>query len=86
MKDSRNKTTPINVLPLEAEDAKSMLLSRLPDQLGWTVAEVLELLESLQHLPLAIAQAASYIREESVIVARCLELLRFQSVVRTRLL
>jgi hypothetical protein len=53
-----------------------MLLSRLPDQLSWTVAEVLELLESLQHLPLAIAQAASYIREESVTVARHLELLR----------
>jgi tetratricopeptide (TPR) repeat protein len=67
---------PINVLPLEAEDAKSMLLSRLPDQPSWTVAEVLELLESLQHLPLAIAQAASYLREESVTVARYLELLR----------
>jgi hypothetical protein len=67
---------PINVQPLKAEDAKSMLLSRLPDQLSWTVAEVLELLESLQHLPLAIAQAASYIREEGVTVSRYLELLR----------
>ena len=67
---------PINVLPLGAEDAKSMLLSRLPDQPSWTVAEVLELLENLQHLPLAIAQAASYIREESVTITRYLELLR----------
>ena len=66
---------PINVLPLEAEDAKSMLLSRLPDQDG-TTAEVMELLESLQYLPLAITQAASYISEEAVTVSRYLELLR----------
>jgi tetratricopeptide (TPR) repeat protein len=67
---------PITVLPLEAEDAKSMLLSRLPDHRSWTAAELIELLESLQHLPLAIAQAASYINEEDVTVARYLELLR----------
>jgi hypothetical protein len=67
---------PIFILPLEAEDAKSMLLSRLPDHLGWTAAEVFELLESLQHLPLAIAQAASYISEEFVTVTQYLELLR----------
>ena len=67
---------PIDVLPLEAEHAKSMLLSRLPDDLGWTAAEVLELLDSLQHLPLAIMQAASYISEEGVTMARYLELLR----------
>jgi tetratricopeptide (TPR) repeat protein len=67
---------PIFVLPLEAEEAKSMLLSRLPDHLGWTAAEVFELLESLQRLPLAITQAASYISEECVTVARYLELLR----------
>jgi hypothetical protein len=48
---------------LDAEDAKSMLLSRLPGHLGWTAAEGLE---SLQYLPLAIAQAASYISEEGV--------------------
>src|SRR2546421_10088671 len=57
---------PIIVLPLESEDAKSMLLSRLPDGLVWTAADVSELLENLQHLPLAIAQAASYISEEGV--------------------
>jgi hypothetical protein len=53
-----------------------MLLSRLPDNPGWIAAEVSELLESLQNLPLAIAQAASYISEEGVTVARYLELLR----------
>jgi tetratricopeptide (TPR) repeat protein len=53
-----------------------MLLSRLPDHRSWTAAELIELLESLQHLPLAIAQAASYINEEDVTVARYLELLR----------
>ena len=53
-----------------------MLLSRLPDGLVWTAADVSELLENLQHLPLAIAQAASYISEEGVSFARYLELLR----------
>jgi tetratricopeptide (TPR) repeat protein len=68
---------PIVVLPLETEDAKVMLRLRLPDHLAWTTAaEVLELLESLQTLPLAISQAASYISEEELTVARYLELLR----------
>jgi tetratricopeptide (TPR) repeat protein len=67
---------PIVVQPLETEDAKSMLLLRLSDDLAWTAAEVLELLENLQHLPLAIAQAASYISEEGVTVTRYLEILR----------
>jgi tetratricopeptide (TPR) repeat protein len=68
---------PIVVLPLETEDAKAMLRSRLPDHLAWTTAaEVLELLESLQTLPLAISQAASYISEEDITVARYLELIR----------
>ena len=74
---------PIIVLPLETEDAESMLLSRLLGHLDWTEEEeeeekeeVLELLDSLQNLPLAIAQAASYISEECVTISRYLELLR----------
>jgi tetratricopeptide (TPR) repeat protein len=66
---------PIVVLPLESEDAKCMLLSHLPDHTDLITEEVLELLASLQHLPLAIAQAASYIIEEGVTVGRYLELL-----------
>jgi hypothetical protein len=57
-------------------DATSMLRSRLLNQPDWIAAEVAELLESLQNLPLAIAQAASYINEEGVTLARYLELLR----------
>ena len=67
---------PIIVLPLEIADATSMLRSRLPNHLDLSAAEVAELLESLQYLPLAIAQAASYISEEDVTLARYLELLR----------
>src|ERR1700722_368582 len=66
----------IIVLPLEMADATSMLRSRLPNHLDWMTTEVAELLESLQYLPLAIAQAASYISEEGVTIARYLELLR----------
>jgi tetratricopeptide (TPR) repeat protein len=53
-----------------------MLRSRLPDHLDLPTAEVAELLERLQYLPLAITQAASYINEEDVTLARYLELLR----------
>src|SRR5947209_12726905 len=67
---------PIIVQPLEITDAVSMLRSRLPDDLVWIAAEVIELLENLQTLPLAIAQAASYISEENVTIGRYLELLR----------
>jgi tetratricopeptide (TPR) repeat protein len=67
---------PIIVLPLEIADATSMLRSRIPNHLDLSAAEVAELLESLQYLPLAIAQAASYINEEDVTLARYLELLR----------
>jgi tetratricopeptide (TPR) repeat protein len=67
---------PIIVLPLEIADATAMLRSRLPNHLDLSAVEVAELLESLQYLPLAIAQAASYINEEDVTLARYLELLR----------
>ena len=67
---------PIVVLPLEITDATSMLRSRLPNHLDWIASEVSELLENLEYLPLAIAQAASYISEEGVTVKRYLELLR----------
>jgi tetratricopeptide (TPR) repeat protein len=68
---------PIIVLPLGIADATSMLRSRLPNHLDLSAAaEVAELLESLQYLPLAIAQAASYISEEDVTLSRYLELLR----------
>jgi tetratricopeptide (TPR) repeat protein len=67
---------PVIVLPLEIADATSMLRSRLPNHLDLSATEVAELLESLQYLPLAIAQAASYISEEDVTLSRYLELLR----------
>lgn len=70
---------PIVVLPLDIADATSMLRSRIPDHLDLSAAEVAELLERLQYLPLAIAQAASYISEEDVTLARYLELLRSEN-------
>jgi hypothetical protein len=41
---------------LEVVDATSMLRSRLPSHLDWVAAEVAELLECLQYLPLAITE------------------------------
>ena len=55
----------IVVSPLDMADATSMLRSRLPSYPNWITAEVAELLEILQCLPLAITQAASFISENT---------------------
>ena len=50
----------IDVSPMGAEDAKNLLKRKLPhDQSSDT--EIMKLLETLEHLPLAITQAAAYI-------------------------
>jgi hypothetical protein len=68
---------PIPVAPLEVADATSMLRSRLPNHVDWVAAEVAELLESLQCLPLAILRRRHCTStKEGVTQARYLELLR----------
>ena len=67
---------PIIVPPLEVDDAESMLRLQLYNDADWITSEALELVNILECLPLAIVQAASYIREEDVSLARYLELLR----------
>ena len=64
------------VPPLEVDDAESMPRLQLHDDVDWITSEALELVKILEYLPLAIAQAASYIREEDISLARYLELLQ----------
>lgn len=50
----------IDVLPMEKEDAKTLLRRRLPDDES-TEDDIIALVETLERLPLAITQAAAYI-------------------------
>jgi tetratricopeptide (TPR) repeat protein len=55
---------PITVLPFEAEYAETLLLVKLPASIDWDEKVAMELIEELDYLSLAIAQAAAYIRPE----------------------
>ena len=71
-----NREKPVAVLPFEAEEAKQLLRNKLPRNSGRDEAASMELLETLNFLPLAITQAAAYISEEEVSLAHYLDLLR----------
>jgi hypothetical protein len=57
-------------------DAMQLLQNKLRDHREWDRAESAELLEALDFLPLPITQAAAYIREADITLARYLSLLR----------
>ncbi|KAL8773370.1 MAG: hypothetical protein Q9209_001764 [Squamulea sp. 1 TL-2023] len=58
------KGKPIAVHPMSEEEATSLFLSKLgEEESSFEMTEVCELLEELDHLPLAISQAAAFIQE-----------------------
>ena len=71
-----NQEKPVAVVPFEVADAKQLLRNKLPKNDEWDEVASMELLESLNFLPLAITQAAAYISEEEVSLAHYLDLLR----------
>lgn len=74
-----NRRKPILVLPFGVKDAMQLLKNKLGDRDNCSKEDLMELLESVNFLPLAITQAAAYITEEDVTVARYLELFRTSS-------
>ena len=71
-----NGQEPIDVGYFEAEDAKKLLQSRLLSGTDCNEQEIIELVETLDYIPLAITQAAAYIRLEGVSLTHYLSLLR----------
>ena len=72
-----NRETPIPVLPLEMVDAQGLLKtkSRLNDE-EENERDALELLETLNYLPLGITQAAAFISENDITVTDYVEMLQ----------
>ena len=67
---------PIPILPFGHEDARQLLLNRIPESDQYDHEGITELFETLYYLPLAIAQAAAFMREEDVDLEYYLGLLR----------
>ncbi|KAL8917580.1 MAG: hypothetical protein Q9208_007863 [Pyrenodesmia sp. 3 TL-2023] len=60
-------TKPVVLQPMSKEEAQSLFLSKLGDELSKSdLEEVYRLLEELDHLPLAVSQAAAFIQENDV--------------------
>ncbi|KAL8828243.1 MAG: hypothetical protein Q9170_006687 [Blastenia crenularia] len=61
---------PIVLQPMSKDEAKSLFLSKLHDQDSkHDEKEVYSLLEELDHLPLAVSQAAAFIQENDISIA-----------------
>jgi tetratricopeptide (TPR) repeat protein len=71
-----NRVQPIDVPPFDPQEALHLLESLVGEIDSADEADVVQLLDDLAHLPLAISQAAAFITENSIGVAEYLELLR----------
>ena len=71
-----NREKPIAVLPLQTADAESLLQSKVPGYEEGNKGDSLELLETLNHLPLAITQAAAFISENGITVTDYVKMLQ----------
>ncbi|KAF3074352.1 hypothetical protein CFAM422_003689 [Trichoderma lentiforme] len=65
---------PIEVLRMNEEESAQLLRARLKDTIA-TTTELSTLSSQLEHLPLALAQAAAFIQETSITVGKYLQLL-----------
>ncbi|KAM0443810.1 hypothetical protein ACHAO4_010369, partial [Trichoderma viride] len=65
---------PIEVLRMNEEESAQLLRAKLKD-ISTTITELSTLSSQLEHLPLALAQAAAFIQETSITVHKYLQLL-----------
>ena len=71
---------PLTLQPMSSEEAGLLLLSKLGgEQINYEKAEVNNLVEELDRLPLAISQAAAFIEENYISISEYVEALRGES-------
>jgi len=70
------KTNPITVLPLEMNEACLLLRSKIGEGDDISQSDAADLVQTLDHLPLAITQAAAYLDQTNIRVSAYLQLLR----------
>jgi pentatricopeptide repeat protein len=66
----------LEVLPLPAQESRQLLQQNLHSPHEWETEDASELLHTLEFLPLAITQAAAFIRENVISLAEYMKLLR----------
>ncbi|KAI9715704.1 MAG: hypothetical protein M1812_005856 [Candelaria pacifica] len=81
-----NREKSIMVLPLSAQEAEFLMHSKLQQDAAGTKADTLELLETLQYLPLAITQAAAFISENRITITEYIRIIRSGNSELTNLL
>ena len=83
---AREKGDPIEVLRFDKADAMKLLQNKIRNTSTWDEVEAQELFDSVDYLPLAIAQASSYVSEQGITLAKYLHLLRPFNLETKRLL
>ena len=68
---------PINLTPMSTREARSLFLSKQAgEKHNFSEEEISNIVEELDHLPLAISQAAAFIQENPVSIAKYINALR----------
>jgi tetratricopeptide (TPR) repeat protein len=70
------KEKPINVLPFGPTDAEILLRSKVLEADGISQEDANEITKALDYLPLAITQAAAYLDQNNITIAKYLQLFR----------
>jgi hypothetical protein len=73
---SNVKKKPIDVLPFGLKEADILLRSKLPEDDEISQEDANEITKALNYLPLAITQAAAYLDQNNVTIAKYLQLFR----------
>ena len=77
---------PLIVSSFDEHMAKALLRSRLDQSIDWVENDIVELIEALDFLPLAVTQAASFISENNIAVKNYTDIIRASDSGLTNLL